>query len=153
MRETWIWWAIALLALGGGAIVIEEKTRGLRNKNPGNLRHSGQKWDGEVQGTDKDFKTFSEHKYGIRAIAKLLKNYQALYGINTVAGLINRWAPGHENPTDSYVQYVALAAGVGAEQRIDVKQHLPALVKAIIRFENGINPYSEDQIREGIALA
>lgn len=153
MRDAWVWWALALLALGGGTVVIAEKTRGLRNKNPGNLRHSPQQWDGEIKGTDPDFKSFSEHRYGIRAIAKLLKNYQRLYGINNVAGLINRWAPGHENPTDAYVAYVAKAAGVEPTQKINVQQHLPALVSAIIKFENGINPYTADQINEGIALA
>ena len=159
MGENWIWWALgALLLVGGGGVVVYNQTRGLRNNNPGNIRPLGgsQVWQGQV-GTDNakggPFVIFDRPENGIRAMARVLKNYQALHGISTVQGIINRWAPGHENPTDAYVAYVAKAAGVGPADKINVAQKLPALVRAIIKFENGLNPYSDEVINAGVAMA
>ena len=69
--------------------------RGIRNNNPGNIRWGsawqGLKVDGKEQ--DKDFCVFIAPEYGIRAMCKILLNYSRLYKINTVAGIIHRWAP------------------------------------------------------------
>lgn len=143
--------------MGGGAVVYNQ-TRGLRNNNPGNIRPLGgsQKWQGQT-GVDNNkggpFVIFDTPENGIRALARVLKNYQKLHGINTVQGIINRWAPGHENPTDAYVAYVAKAAGVAAGDKINVVEKLPQIVRAIIRFENGLNPYDDGVINAGVAMA
>lgn len=127
--------------------------RGIKNNNPGNLRLSSEKWQGEVTGSDKAFKTFSDPVYGIRAIAKLLLNYERKYGLNTISGLISRWAPPNENDTTAYVKAVAGACGIGAYDPIDVAAYLPCIVQAIIKHENGKQPYSIDLIERGIDLA
>ncbi len=134
-------------------MVVYNQTRGLRNNNPGNIE-KGEKWLGLApEQPDARFATFTKPEYGIRALAKLLLNYERLYNITTVAGIINRWAPGHENPTDAYVQFVARAAGVKATETINVRQKLPHLVRAIIQFENGIQPYPDEVINAGIQMA
>lgn len=129
-------------------------TRGIRNNNPGNIRKSSDKWQGlaSVQ-DDPSFFKFTEPKWGVRAMAKILENYQKKHGLNTVAGIISRWAPGHENPTDKYVEYVASSVGVPADAAIVVREHLPRLVSAIIRFENGKNPYLGDDISQWVYIA
>lgn len=47
--------------------------RGLRNNNPGNIRLSTTKWQGEVKGPDPVFCTFRSMPYGYRALMKVLK--------------------------------------------------------------------------------
>ena len=128
--------------------------RGIRNNNPGNIRHSSSQWQGlSASQTDPAFVQFDDPVYGIRALAKLLKNYQSRHGLNTVRGLIDRWAPPTENDTGAYVAHVARAAGVDPDQTIDVNEHIVPIVTTIIKHENGDNPYSPDTISKGIGLA
>ncbi|TBR44339.1 structural protein [Marinomonas agarivorans] len=127
-----------------------DNVRGMRNKNPMNVVKTSIDWDGKVKGDDPTFETFKSHSYGIRAGAKLLVNYQKLHGINTISGLLNRYAPAHENPTSAYVGFVANAVGVDANQEINVKDHLYKIVKAIIRFEIGDMPFSSFYIKQSI---
>ena len=133
------------------------KTRGIRNHNPGNIDyHSGTKWAGQLPHDAKieaRFCRFESPIFGIRALAKLLLNYQRKYGINTVAGVIMRWAPATENNTRAYIDSVADDCGVDSVQEIVIADHLPAMVRAIIAHENGQQPYSDETINAGIALA
>lgn len=144
--------------------------RGVRNANPGNLEW-GDKWQGlEKKTPDKDprFAVFTKPTWGIRAIARTLITYQDKYGIRTVQGAINRWAPPVENNTASYVGQVAKAAGVSPTQKVDFQNFavLKPVVEAIIRHENGdpakygqkpysnINEwYDDDTITEALKLA
>lgn len=124
-------------------------SRGIRNNNPGNIRISKDKWLGlAATQDDPAFFKFTHARYGVRAMGKILLNYEKKYGLNTVRQLITRWAPGHENPTDAYVAYVARLAGVEPDQTIVVYDHVGALVNAIIRFENGKNPYNPSEVNE-----
>lgn len=128
--------------------------RGIRNNNPGNIRHGASKWQGmSAQQTDKEYIQFDDPVYGIRAMAKLLKNYQSRYGLNTVSEIIGRWAPPNENITTAYVAAVSQKLGVSPDHQIDVVATLPQLVPAIITHENGMQPYSDALIKEGISLA
>ena len=128
--------------------------RGIRNNNPGNIRHSAIKWQGmsDTQ-TDSAFVQFISPEYGIRALSKLLDTYSISYGLNTVQGIINRYAPSVENNTGSYVAAVAGALGVAPDQAIDVQARKYDLVRAIIKHENGLMPYGLAQINGGLNLA
>ena len=87
--------------------------RGVRNANPGNLRAvTGVQWLGQVGVDDVGFAVFDTPQHGIRAMAKQLLAYQQKHGLNTIAGIINRWAPSVENDTGAYVADVASAVGV-----------------------------------------
>jgi hypothetical protein len=156
-RDTSVYWwlgAVALLILGTGGVVTYKATRGIRNNNPGNIRKSGAKWQGmrDVQ-DDPDFVQFIAPEWGIRALARTLSTYYNTHGLRTVRAIISRWAPPNENNTDAYVRAVSSAVGKSADAPLALSTDLPALVKAIIRHENGINPYSDDTIAKGIALA
>ena len=127
--------------------------RGIRNNNPGNIRH-GAKWQGlaEVQ-KDKDFCTFKSPEYGIRALARVLKTYKSRYGLNTVGGIINRYAPQNENDTSAYIKHIAKELDISPSDEIELTDdELIVLIKAIIKHENGTQPYSTDVIRDGILL-
>lgn len=127
-----------------------DDVRGMRNKNPMNVVKTTIAWDGKIDGDDPTFETFSAYSYGIRAGAKLLINYQKLYGINTINGLLNRYAPAYENPTSAYIDYVASEVGVDQYEQIEVSEHLFKIVKAIIKFEIGAVPFSSWYISNSI---
>ncbi|CDG20572.1 Protein P5 [Xenorhabdus poinarii G6] len=120
-------------------------SRGIRNYNPGNIRH-GDKWLGlrETQ-TDESFCQFVSPEYGIRAMLKILRNYERKYGDNTIRQFISRWAPKIENDTEAYIHYVSQAVGVTSDAVIDVNHQptMTALIQAMIRMENGQQPYSD----------
>lgn len=122
--------------------------RGIRNANPGNIRH-GDQWQGMAKKSeqkDSAFVTFTSPTWGIRALARTLISYKDKHGLNTVRGIIGRWAPPVENDTGAYVNQVAKAMGVGADRQIDVYQYevMRPLVEAIIRHENGAGPLKTD---------
>jgi hypothetical protein len=127
--------------------------RGLRNNNPGNIRISSSDWEGKVSGSDKSFETFKTPEHGIRALAKVLTTYQNKYKLNTVKGILNKYAPDSENDTTSYIQSVADSIGVSPDESFDVQKYMPELIKAIVKHENGKQPYSNDLIAKGITLA
>ena len=131
--------------------------RGFRNNNPGNIDRGTIKWQGMAadQSSDPRFVVFTDPKWGIRAIARLMLTYSNQYGLHTVRGLIGRWAPPGENNTDAYVTAVASGVGVGPDDEIDVDtaEIMTPLVKAIILHENGSNPYPDSVIADGINLA
>ena len=63
--------ALAIAATGGAAYGVYTMTRGLRNNNPGNIRHGSSQWQGmSAEQPDNAFIKFDDPVYGIRAIAK-----------------------------------------------------------------------------------
>jgi hypothetical protein len=130
--------------------------RGLRNANPGNIRHSSTTWQGQAaEQPDPAFVTFKSPTWGIRAIAKILLTYQAK-GLETVRQMILRWAPPTENDTEAYIRSVALHMGVDPDQEISFQGRpdlMLSMVEAIIRHENGSQPYSAAELKAGLLLA
>ena len=129
--------------------------RGIRNNNPGNIRH-GDKWQGLAEAQmDKAFCVFKSPEWGIRALVKILRNYQTKHGLKTVESIINRFAPEVENNTASYILSVCQVLDVKPRDVIDVREPgiMINLLKAIIRHENGVQPYSDEVLKQGIELA
>lgn len=129
--------------------------RGIRNNNPGNIR-KGEKWQGlAAEQTDSSFCVFEAPEYGIRALAKILINYQKKYGLKDVQGIINRFAPPIENDTGSYVYGVCLKLDVRPDTPINVSEPgiMINLLKSIIRHENGEQPYSDDLLTKAMEMA
>ena len=150
----WYHYTIIVFLITGGGAMAYYKSRGLRNKNPGNIRKSNDTWQGlsAVQ-TDPDFFQFTDAKYGIRAMARIIDNYKKR-GLYSIEQIIATWAPSNENDTQSYIMSVRKSTK-WPQGWIPVKEegdYLP-LIKAIIKHENGLNPYSDELIREGISLA
>ena len=133
--------------------------RGIRNNNPGNIRKGSTAWRGlaPVQ-SDSAFLQFESMAWGIRAMVVTLRTYARRYGLNTPAGLINRWAPPSENHTTAYVRAVAEGVGAAADEQLDLYDPgtMFRLVRAMIRVENGAAAallVSDATIREGVQLA
>lgn len=138
------------------------ETRGVRNNNPGNIDYrQSDPWQGLAdppieQGVPKPrFARFVSPAYGIRALARTLITYQDKHGIDTIRGIINRWAPPVENDTGAYVRAVASHVGVDPDQHIDVHQFgtMHPLVEAIIHHENAGYSYPDTVMREALHMA
>lgn len=130
-------------------------TRGERNNNPGNIRISQSPWKGKITPSkDTDFETFDTPEHGIRAIAKLLITYLH-HDINTIAKIINHWAPSSENDTEAYVKDVCDRCGMHKDSLIlgFTPGELAPIVEGIIFHENGGCVYSQEQINAGVKMA
>lgn len=145
-------------------------TRGVRNHNPGNIRHAkGTKWQGAVAGSDAEFVTFVSPEMGVRALVRTLLTYFKQHRLASVRGIINRWAPpvGNANGrsytqnTGAYIDAVcraltaALGRTVNADERLDLDSRaiMRPLVVAIIAHENAGYSYPARVIDEGLRLA
>lgn len=135
--------------------IASKGARGIRNNNPGNLVYSAQGWDGELA-SDGKFSRFDTPEHGIRALAKNMRTYQNKHGLNTVAQMISKFAPPEDhNDTPTYIKAVAGMMGVDPNQHIDTSDAdtLTKLVNGIITVENGSNPYTGQQISDGVLAA
>lgn len=143
--------------------------RGIRNNNPGNIEFNPAQfdrdpWVGELgpEPGDGRFSRFDTMAHGVRAMAKILVGYQERYGLDTVAQIIGRWAPGHENPTDKYAAFVAkrmglfpddVSPGEALPRFRDAPEVLVALTRAMIDFENGPGHVDGATVWAGVRMA
>mgnify|MGYP004508048663 CR=1 FL=1 len=123
--------------------------RGIRNRNPGNIRRGKTRYKGEAQGCDAAFKSFATMQWGYRAIFVLLHTYAVRYGLRTIRGMISRYAPPEENDTRNYVDKVAALSKTDADRLIDTlrAEDMIPIVEAISRVENGIDADKEQVFR------
>lgn len=124
-----------------------KQTRGLRNNNPGNIRISSTKYQGEVQPSqDNSFKQFESMPYGYRAIFMLLHTYWTRHGLNTIRGMLSRYAPSNENDTMKYIKTVSEWSFIPADTHLTTTnaEVMIPFVSAISRYENGIPAVNND---------
>ncbi len=110
--------------------------RGIRNNNPTNLSFvPGQ---GAI-GSDGRFGIYGTAEEGIRAAENQLLLYQERDGLNTIRGIITKWAPPSENDTASYIAAVSSMMGVGADDTLNLRNRgtATALLNAMIKRETG----------------
>ncbi|MEJ6477023.1 virion protein [Pseudoalteromonas piscicida] len=137
--------ALTILSIGI-YMTTQQTARGIRNNNPLNIE-AGENWVGLV-GTDGRFAIFETAEYGIRAAARILRTYANKYGIVNIDGIINRWAPPTENDTANYIEFVSKRAGVDSQQPLSESDY-PKVIAAMITMENGEQPYTLEQIKQG----
>lgn len=127
--------------------------RGIRNNNPGNIDRTADQWRGMAadQSGDPRFVVFQAPVWGLRAMAIILGNDIGA-GKNTIRELITEWAPGNENDTESYINAVVAESGFGADEELTTAA-LARIMPAIVRHENGIQPYAPALFDEAIAMA
>jgi len=78
----------------------------------------------------------------------VLRTYRNTHNLNTLTGIINRWAPPIENDTESYINHASRALGITANTPLQ-PQDYPQLMRVIIRHENGEQPYDDAAINAG----
>lgn len=158
----WLWLALiaGVLVMGGSAMKVP---RGIRNNNPGNIRHGRDAWQGmAVDQPDSEFISFVDPRYGIRAMARILASYRSR-GLVSINQIITTWAPpvGRDSQGNAYTQnssayadHVAKLLGISAD--VPMSWNVPQLadlVTAIIQHENGQQPYERAVILEGVGMA
>lgn len=126
---------------------------GIRNNNPLNLRwYSTINWQGQV-GQNRGFAVFDKPENGIRAATRTLDTYSKR-GINTVEKIVATWAPAVENNVEAYISSVCKNSGLNRTQVISKSRgDYLALLKAMIKHENGKQPYLDSTILAGIQAA
>ena len=127
--------------------------RGLRNNNPLNIRHSRDRFQGEVvPGSDRAFKQFTSRAYGYRAAFVTLATYLA-HGRNTVEKIIRAWAPPTENNTEGYINHVVQRSGVGRNKVLTAESggDYRKIVAAMSHCENGV-PANMADVEAGFRL-
>ncbi|HAU29793.1 MAG TPA: structural protein [Rhodospirillaceae bacterium] len=131
--------------------------RGIRNNNPGNLRRSRDVWKGlSKEQADPEFCQFITAHDGLRALAIVLLNYQKRHKLGTVRKILTRFAPASENNLSAYIDSVCTRLGKWPDDQIDLmgnRQWLADLMSAIVRHENGIQPYSETEYYRAVDAA
>ena len=137
----------------GGLIRAQDGLpRGLRLKNPGNIR-PGAGFFGEI-GDDGGYAKFASDAAGLRAIQRLLMTYGNQYGINTLRGLANRYAPPSDNnPTENYIEFLSQKTGIDPDEPINLAERGAEIIPAIIGFEQGKQPFSQEMINTAINAA
>lgn len=123
-------------------------TRGYKNCNPGNIRISKDKFQGEViPSQDKAFKQFKNMAYGYRAMFVDLST-KLKKGINTIHKIIYAWAPPNENDTELYIKKVVEWSGVPKDKVLTEYSGTDYIniVAAMSRMENGIEASMSDVI-------
>lgn len=116
-------------------------SRGLKNRNPGNIRINKDKFQGEIiPSQDKAFKQFKTMAYGYRAMFVTLGTYRKR-GLNTIDKIIRSWAPPEDNNhTEVYISSVVKWSGVAKDKVLHEHsgEDYIKIVAAMSRVENGI---------------
>lgn len=127
--------ALSLNAYGWGV--------GSALNNPGNIKHSPEnQWLGasEVQ-SHPIFVKFDDVVYGFRAMYIIIQHYHEWYGIETLGGIIMRYAPPDkdDNNTANYIIFVSTEMNVPANRVLDFNNYdeMADLMIAMTRFEQG----------------
>ena len=113
---------------------------GVQRNNPGNLRSDGvTRWLGANLPGKGEFLTFDTPHNGFRALARTLYNYGKRHGINTLYGVVRRYAPASENDVASYLSSLESSTGWDRKRNIDLTDEsvLQTLVPLIARQEIG----------------
>jgi hypothetical protein len=98
----------------------------LRNNNPGALMPGGK------------LANYPDMQSGLQALDQNLASY-GKQGVNTLSGVISKWAPPSENNTQAYIADVSQRLGIKPDQKIDLSNPLvrQSLSTAIALHENG----------------
>lgn len=114
-----------------------------RNHNPGNLR---------IPGSTTGFQSFATDDDGIRGLGSQLQLYENRDKLQTIRGIISKYAPSNENDTAAYIADVTKRTGLGADQQLDPndKDQLAKLIVAITKHENGRSNFTPGGVRIAI---
>lgn len=120
------------------AINNATQPRGIRNNNALNIEDGPfAKSQPGYAGSDGRFAKFQTPEHGVSAANALLDTYDSKHGLNTVAGIVNRWAPPTDgNNTMAYASDVAGKLGIDPNAPVPPAMR-PQLIAAMAQHENG----------------
>ena len=135
-------------------------TPGIRNNNPFNMRDYNIPWLGRVGADKAGLLIFDKVENGIRAAGNDLKNGW-LKGETTISKIVSAWAPPkgkaqdgteYTNPTEKYIQFVSQQTGIAPNKELSSFGEYVAIGKAMIKMENGKNPYDDALIAKSLRV-
>jgi hypothetical protein len=76
-------------------------------------------------------------------------------GNNTLESVIHTYAPRSENDTRAYIDSVSGSTGYAAQERVNLHdtETLKSVMAAMIKHENGAQPYSDEELGNAIQTA
>lgn len=117
------------------SVVPDNGTLAAANKNPLNVKTAkNNPWVGEIGVDEFGHAKFSSWEYGMRAAVLTLRSYALRHDINTIDGIVNRFAEGNR---DEYKAFIAKRLGIGTDEAFDIIRRMPDLIRAMARFECG----------------
>lgn len=128
--------------------------RGIRNNNPGNLNFAGQSGARMEGGAGGRFAVFDSMADGIAALVRQLGLY-AKRGINTIAAIVNKYAPaGDNNNVGAYISALVKATGKGANEVLNLSDAntLVPLVRGIVNHEGNGKYVTGADIARGVQI-
>lgn len=130
---------------------------GIRLNNPLNIKRTSINWQGKAAVQSHPvFETFESPHWGIRAAARNLLTYYRRDKLDTIAEIVNRWAPPEDdNNTAAYIDFVADKMGVAPDVELNLEdpEVLGGLVLAMMAMEVGSVPYSLATVKAAVAAA
>lgn len=130
--------------------------RGIRNNNPGNIEYGPWARAHGATGSDGRFAMFATPEDGIAAIYALQGVYENQHNLSSIQDRISRWAPSADNNNVSaYVNAIKNTMGIGADEPFSIFDPTlgPRFISAMIRHENGRQPYTDQQISSAQSAA
>ena len=122
---------------------IEKVTRGVRNKNPMNVVALSSKnpWLGQIGRDSQYHAVFETYEHGLRAGYLTLKGYYEKKKVRTLYGITSHFCEGNAL---KYAKFIGKhLGGIGPHEEIDVMRHMPDIMKAIVRYENGFDIFPD----------
>lgn len=117
-------------------VFISNDTLASENRNPFNIKaRSTDPWEGQIGKDKHGHAVFETWEHGIRAASLVLRSYAVAHGIDTVEGIINRFAEGNR---EAYVAFLCNRLDVRADESFDIIARMPDLLRAMSRFESGM---------------
>lgn len=122
----------------------QDRSRGIRNNNVGNLKIGSDDWRGMIphdQNTDGNFEQFKSWKWGVRAMIIVVRDaYMGKRNLHTIRGIIGRYAPQEDIKGEERAYFVNLRKLTGFEPDAVLgndKETLRILIKAMGEIETG----------------
>lgn len=100
------------------------------------------------------FVHFNSAHNGLRAMSRVLHTKYHKDGLTNITQIIKSYAPKgiDHNHTQHYIAYVSKHAHLGRTQKIDInsKDQVRKILRAMVSFENGHDPYTKPQYNRAI---
>ena len=124
-----------------------------------NIKAVSSGWQGQIGRTKEGFAIFAGPEWGARAFVRNARTQYILRGCTTPAQFVTKFAPPSENDTKRYLRFVCVRMGLNANSDMKLFDRrgvpnmkvLPVLMKAMCKFESGIEP-PDSVILKGIEL-
>ena len=99
------------------------------------------------------FAVFDSVANGVRCGAHVVLGYQKNDGINTLQGLVDRFAPSSDNNPSDYAAELADYVGRGKDESISFDEYLETICRGIVQREQSLDLVTDAEYTAGIQSA